>query len=156
VVTLTADIQPIHGEEAIEDQDYPVVIAYNVDQATEIDISAVDYSANEVTLADDPADTETVKLWPVITEGTLHFRGLNQFGQIEGYVYPWSTPLYRWHDFKQLQRGREVNLHGSIEWTRYEVLQVVMDSPRQIVWEDADYPQGEFVSTFEQDVEIAI
>lgn len=156
VVSLTADIQPVAGETALEDQDYPAVVAYNVDQAAQVDIADIDYAANEVTLATDPADTETVKLYPIITEGNVQYQGRNQFEQVEGPVYNWPTPIYRFHDFKQLQQGREINLHGSVDWTRYEKVEFLVDSPRQVVWQDSDYPLGEWVSTFEQDVEITI
>jgi len=156
VVSLTADIQPPHGETDPNDQDYPPVVAYNVDQGAEVAIDSVDYAANTVTLASDPADTETVKLWPIITEGSIQFEGVNQFNQVEGPVYNWETPVRKWHDFEQNKRGTEINLHGRIFWSRYERLRVTMDSPRQIVWEDSDYPRGAYVSTFEQDVEIQL
>jgi len=156
VVSLEADIQPIAGETDMADQDYPVCVAFNVTQNTEVDISDVDYATNEVTLATDPADRDEVKLYPIISEGTVQYQGRNQFDQVEGPVYNWPTPMYRFHDFKQLQAGREVNLHGSVDWTRYERVELLVDSPRQVVWEDNDYPRGEYVSTLQQDVEIEI
>lgn len=157
VQTLEADIQPVHGEEEIADQDYPVVQAVNVATGSEIAIDAIDYAANEVTLAADPADGETVKLFPIITEGDVLFQAKNSLGQNEGRVWPWSTPVFKWHDFRQLQRGREVNLHGTATFSRHESLEVLFDSPRQVVWVDTDYSAaglGEFVSTFDQDCEI--
>lgn len=156
LVPLNTDIQPVAGEEELADQDYPVCVAYNVDTATEYDIVDIDYSANEVTLGTDPADTETVKLYPIVAEGELKFQGANQFGQIEGPIQKWPTPLYRFHDMEQNKRGTAVNLDGAVSWSRYEKVEVVVDSPRQIVWTDADYPRGEYVSTFEQDVEITL
>lgn len=154
VVSLETDLQPVAGEEDIEEQDYPVAVAYNVDQAAEVDIESVDYAANTVTLATDPADTETVKVYPVISEGSLQMFAVNQFNQVEGPVYPWPTPITRWSDFHQDKRGLEINLHGSLDYSEAEKLVVRIESPRQIVWEDSDYPRGEFVSTFEQDVKI--
>jgi hypothetical protein len=154
VVSLTNDIQPIAGETEIVDQDYPVAVAVNVDTGTQYDVVDVDYAANEVTLGTDPADTETVKVYPIITEGTLKFQGVNQFDQVEGPVQEWTTPLYRFHDMKQNKRGTEVNLDGRIQWERYESMQVMVDSPRTVVWTDPDYPEGAYVSTFEQDVQI--
>lgn len=156
VVSLTADIRPIAGEEKISEQDYPVVVAYNATTATQVDIASVDYAANEVTLATDPASGDTVKLWPIIGDGSVQYRAVNQFGQTEGLVYPWPTPVYRWHDFKQLKRGREINQHGSVKWGRYEKVEVVLDSAQKITWTDADYPEGEYVSTLEQDLQIAL
>lgn len=156
VVDLTANIQPVAGEEAIAEQDYPVAVAYNVTTATEYEIVAVDYAADTVTLGTDPASGDTVKVWPIMSNGDVQFRLINQFGQEEGRVYPWATPLYRWHDFPQLKRGREINLHGSVTWEENETVEILLDAPQAITWEDADYPDGQFVSTLEQDVEITL
>lgn len=155
-VSLSANIQPVAGEESIADQDYPVVVAYNVDTSTQYDITDVDYAANEVTLGTDPADGEDVKLWPIMTDGEAQYRLVNQFGQEEGRVYPWTTPLYTWHDYPQLKEGREINLHGAVTWEENEVVELLVDAPQQIVWTDSDYPNGEYVSTLEQDVEITL
>lgn len=156
VVSLNANIQPIAGEEKLAEQDYPVCVVYNVTTATRYDIVAVDYATNEVTLGTDPANGDTVKLWPIMGDGEVQYRLVNQFGQEEGRVYPWTTPLYRWHDFPQLKRGREINLHGSVTWDENETVEFLLDAPQAITWTDADYPDGEFVSTFEQDVEITL
>lgn len=154
VVSLNNAIQPVAGEAEIAEQNYPVVIAYNVDQATEVDIASVSYATNEVTLATDPADTETVKLWPILAEGEVKFQGRDSLGQIEGPVYGWTMPIYRWHDMPQDKRGYEVNLHGSVRWSRYETVEVILESDHTLVWSDPDYPRGQYVSTFEQDVVI--
>lgn len=155
--TLTGDVQPVAGEEDVDDQEYPAVVAYDTDASAQIAVSTIDYAANTVTLASAPSNaTDNLKLWHILCEGTVQFRAKNQFGQTEGTVYPWSTPVYRWHDYNQLQAGREINLQGRLQWTRNEEMEVTLDSPRQIVWEDSDYPEGEYVSTFEQDVEIGI
>lgn len=151
--SLSGDIIPVAGEESIADQPYPVVVA--AVGGSEVSIASVDYAANSVTLDSAPASgTDNVQLFPIVTEGTLKFRGLNALDQNVGPVYPWGFPLYRWHDMKQDKRGTEVNLAGSVEWGRNEKVQVLVDSPRQIVWTDSDYPAGQFVSQFEQDVEI--
>lgn len=156
VVSLSANIQPVSGETEIADQDYPVVVAYNVTQDNEIDIADVDYATNEVTLATDPNDGDEVKLWPVMTDGELQYRLVNQFDQEQGRVYPWSTPIFRWHDYPQLQRGREINLHGAVTWEENERVEVLLDAPLEITWQDPDYPRGQYVSTFNQDVEITL
>jgi hypothetical protein len=156
VVDLSANIQPIAGEERLAEQDYPVCVAYNVTTGTQYDIVDVDYAQDTVTLGTNPADGDTVKLWPIMGDGDVQFRLVNQFNQEEGRVYPWTTPLYRWHDFPQLKRGREINLHGSVTWEENEVVEVLLDAPQAITWQDADYPEGQYVSTFEQDVEITI
>lgn len=156
VVDIEANIQPIAGEEKLDEQDYPVCVAYNVTQGVEVDIVDADYAANTVTLGTDPADGDSVKLFPIMGDGDVQFRLVNQFNQEEGRVYPWSTPLYRWHDFPQLKRGREINLHGGVTWEENEVVEVLLDAPQAITWQDPDYPGGEYVSTFEQDVEITL
>lgn len=156
VVDLTANIQPVAGEEAIDQQDYPVAVAYNVTQGAEVDVVDADYAADTVTLGTDPADGDEVKVWPIMSDGDVQFRLINQFNQEEGRVYPWSTPLYRWHDFPQLKRGREINLHGSATWGENETLEILLDAPQALTWEDADYPRGQYVTTLEQDVEITL
>jgi hypothetical protein len=155
-VQLETNIQPVAGEEDLDDQDYPAVVAYNVAQGAEVDVENIDYDGNVVTLASDPADGETVKLYPIMSDGTVQYRLVNQFGQEEGRVYPWATPIHRWHDFPQLKQGREINLHGSASFSENERLELLADAPQEIVWEDPDYPRGEFVTTFEQDVTITL
>ncbi len=157
VVSLDGNIQPIAGETNPEEWDYPPVVAYNVTQSTDYtDDLEYDFTADEVTLPEDPADGDTVKLWPILTEGQIKMVGINQLGQEEGALYPWGVPVYKFHDFPQLQAGFELNLHGNVNWTRHEKVELRLDSPRQIVWEDPDYPRGSYVSTIEQDVAIEL
>lgn len=152
--SLTSNIQPVVGETEIADQPYPVAVAVVVGSGEQT-IDSVDYAANSVTLASAPASgTDNVKIYPILTEGTLKFRGINALSQVVGPVYPWTFPLYRWHDMKQDKRGTEINLNGNVTWERNESLEVLIDSPRQLVWTDSDYPEA-YVSTFEQDVEIS-
>lgn len=152
---LTGEIMEVAGESELSEQDYPAVVAAVGGSA--VNVASVNYNTNTVTLESAPAaGTDNVQLFPILSEGSLKMAGRNQFNQIEGPVQQWSTPLYRWHDMKQDQRGREINLSGSIRFGRNEKLDVSIDSPRQIVWTDADYPAGAFVSTFEQDVDIEL
>lgn len=153
---VSGDIIPVTGETELSEQPYPVVVVVNTTQGTTLDESdlTIDYSANTVTVADSAvAIDDALKLFPVISEGTVKFQGRNTLNQSEGPIYPWSFPLYRFHDMKQDKRGTEINLSGSVTWKRNETLEVVVDSPQTVVWEDADYPDS-YVSTFEQDVEI--
>jgi len=154
VVALDNDIQPIAGEETIDDADYPVAVAYNVTQGAQVEIVDVNYATNEVTLGTDPADGDEVKVWPILADGTLKAEGFNTFDQSAGVLFQWGYPLRRFHDMEQNRRGREVNLHGRAKWKRDETLAFRIDSPHAIVWEDDDYPAGAYVSTFEVDVEI--
>lgn len=155
-VDLDTDIQPINGEPEVDEQDYPVAIAVNVTTGTEVEVTEANYSANTVTLGADAADGDTVKVYPIIAEGTIKFEGINSLGQVEGPVYPWDFPIYRFHDMNQNRAGTEVNLHGSLTFDRHEKMRVLMNSPRQIVWQDEDYPRGDYVSTLEQDVTIEL
>lgn len=149
---LSARIQPIAGETDLDEQDYPVVVAVDVPNG-EVAIESIDYATGEVTLAAAPADGNAVKLYPILTEGTIKYRGIDALGLPQGPVDKWGFPVYRFHDFHQDERGQQLRLHGSVFWERQEVVELMMDSPHQVVWEDADYP-GAYVSTFEQDVEI--
>ena len=152
---LTGDVMPVAGETDLSEQPYPAAVAYDTDAGGEVTVDSIDYATNTVTLASAPnSATGNVKIYPVLSEGTIKVRGLNQFDQVEGYAYQWSTPIYRFNDFNQLQRGREVNLHGSATWGRYETVEFVVDSPRQVEWDESDFPQGAYSSTFEVDVMI--
>jgi hypothetical protein len=149
---LSARIQRVAGEDKLDDQPYPAVVA--VADGAEADIESIDYAAGTVTLASAPADsTDNVHLFPIITEGTVKLVGENSLGQDEGPLYPWGHPIYRWHDMEQDRRGTEVNLQGSAIWERNETLVMMLDSPRQIVWEDDDYPEA-YPSELEIDVQI--
>lgn len=149
---LSARIQPVAGEPKLDDQPYPAVVA--VADGSEATIDSIDYAAGTVTLASAPSSSnDNVHLFPIITEGVLKMRGKNSLNQDEGPIFPWGFPLYRWHDMEQDKRGTEVNLQGSVLWERDETLEILVDSPRQVVWDDSDYP-GAYASTLEIDVDI--
>jgi len=150
--TLDADLIPIAGETEVDDQPYPTVQA--VQNGSFLAIESIDYATGEVTLADAEDDTQDLHFYPVVVEGTLKMRGVNQLDQPEGPLFKWPFPLYRFADVEQDKRGQEVNLDGRIDWARNETLEVQIDSPRQIVWDDADHPDP-FVSMLEVDVRIA-
>ncbi|EFW90459.1 hypothetical protein ZOD2009_19123 [Haladaptatus paucihalophilus DX253] len=154
VVVLDSDIMPVAGKHDLDKQDYPAVIAMNATTDTEIAIDAIDYGTNEVTLADDPADGDEVYLYPILAEGSVQFRARNSIGQVEGAVYKWPIPIYRFHDFPQLARGTEINLHGSVTFEEHDELEFRIDSPHQLWWEDNYFPQGQYISSLEQQVEL--
>lgn len=156
VVTLTADIQPIHGETDPGDWNYDPVVAMNVTQGSEIAISDYNFAQNEITLASDPADGDSVALYPVIAEGTVQYRGLDQFGHEISPLDEWSAPLHVFHDFEQGRNETEIHLIGAAQWEESETLALYIDSPHQIVWEDADYPRGSYASTIEQRVDVSV
>ena len=154
--SLDHNLIPVAGEEDIEDQPFPIVVGYNVTQDADLEIVDVDYAANSVTLSEAPTADDHLKFYPALTRGSVKYRGVNQFGQIEGPLDKWDTPVYRWLDFNQDKRGTEINLQGSIEFGRHERMEMVLDSPQQVVWEDEHYPAGAFVSNFEQRVDIEL
>jgi hypothetical protein len=152
---ITANLQPIAGEPLLEDQPFRTVRIYSqANSQEETDrIESVDYAANEITLSSNVGQNTTFDVYPVINEGTLKIRGLNALDQTSGPMYPWSFPIYRWADMEQNKRGTEVNLNGSITWQRDESIQILVDSPREVVWDHPNYPEA-YVSTFEMDCRI--
>ncbi len=155
-VQLSSDIMPIAGKHKLDEQDYPVVVAVNGTTGNEIDIADVDYGANSITLASDPADGDQVYLYPIISEGTVQFRAKNNMGFVEGAVYKWPTPIYRFHDFPQLARGTEINLNGDVSFEEHDELEFRINSPHTLWWEDDHFPQGQFISSLEQKVELTL
>lgn len=153
---LESNLQPVAGEPELEDQPFPIVVAYDVTAGERLEVQSVDYALNEVSLVNAPADGNSIKFYPCISRGQVQIRGTNQFEQSEGPADRWATPVYRWLDFNQDKRGTEVNLQGRIDWTRYESLEVALDSPQEVVWEDSDYPDGAYVSRLEQRVDITL
>lgn len=158
---LEGNLNPVAGEEDIEDQPIPVLKAANIDTGEEIDPRdmEVDYHRNAVSFNPEVLDTETenVVVFPLIQEGAVQFRGVNQFGQVEGPADKWMVPMYRWSDFDLDKQGSEVNLQGSIQFTRDETMELVLESDLDVVWESDDYEHtigGSSVSTIEQRVDI--
>lgn len=155
-VQMAGDIFPIAGHDNVSDMPYPPVVAYNVtDDKEYTDDLTYDFATDEVTLPEDPAG-DTVKFYPMLAEGSLQYRGLDQFGHEIAPLDEWSTPVHVFHDFDQARNETEIHLIGAAQWEESETLALYMDSPRQIVWEDADYPRGAFVSTIEQRVDVSV
>lgn len=149
---LNTRIQPVAGEPKLEDQPYPSVVVVD-SNGNRVEPASVDNALGVVHF--DSALTGDYHFFPIITQGTISMRVLNTLNQDEGPLYQWEWPIYRWHDMKQDKRGTEVNLNGAASIKRDEKLEVQMDSPDQIVWENANYP-GAFVSTLEMDVTITL
>jgi len=154
VVSLDNTIVPISGEEEIADQPYPVAVAYNTTTGTQYDIVDVDYANNTVTLGTDPADGDTVKVWSVLSEGELKMAGEDVFENPRGSVQVFGQPIHVFADLNQLNKRNQPHLAGSATWSEGDTLKVQLESPHQIVWEDADYPEGKYVSTFQQTVQV--
>lgn len=153
-VTL-GDLIPVSGETALDDQPYPVVVAYNVTQGTEVTASdlSVDYVANTVTVAESAvAAGDDVSFWYVIAEGNIKVQGVDRFDNKVGSASTFGTPVHTFADLNQNKRGNRPNLDGAIQWTTDETVEIVMDSPEKIVWSDADYPRDETPSSFQTEV----
>lgn len=158
-IALNAPIQTVAGEDELDEQRYPAVVAVNVTQGAEIDAAdlTIDYHRNEVVVAESAvAAGDTVKVYPILTEGSYKWHAVDGLGRDKGSLYPWGFPSYRFHDMEQDRSGREINMPGApVRWSHHEVVELRLDSPHAIVWEDEDYPDA-FVSTFEQDVTITL
>lgn len=156
-VELDAYIQPIHGEPDLDDQQYPAIVVQNVTQDEEVVPSDIDYARNEVTFDDgDVNDGDELALFPILAEGTLQYRGLDQFGHEIAPLDEWSEPIHVFHDFDQDRNETEVHLIGAAEWSESETLSLYIDSPHELVWQDEDYPRGEYVTTIEQRVDVTV
>ncbi len=156
VQTTATNLVPISGEGDLADQPYPTVVAYNVTTNTEYDVVNVDYEANEVTLGTDPSDGDTVKLYPVMSEGVAQYRGIDAFEHQVGPLDEWGVPLHVFADFDQDKNQTQIHMVGAAEFETDEALALYVDAPQQVVWEDADYPRGEYVSTIEQRVDVEV
>lgn len=159
---LDADLQPVAGEEAVEDQAIETVEVVNVTQEQQIpaDNLEVDYAANSVAVPAEPFDDEDeIKVFPLLTEGNVKFQGRNQFDQVAGTVTKWGVPVYRWADFDQLKQGTQIRMTGRLNWTRNESLELTLDSDHEIVWQDDDYSVATgsaYVSEIEQQVDVEL
>lgn len=159
VFELDADLLPISGESEIDDQPYPTVRVVNLATGEEMDVEAVDYGSNEVTLVEEPTDAEDnpadVKAYPIITRGEVKWQAVDQFGQVEGPVNKWSVPIYDWADKPQNRDDARVYIPGHVRWGEAEAIELLVDSPQEIIWEDDDYPDR-YVSQIEQRVDILL
>lgn len=155
--SLSEDLVAIAGEPQLEDQPFPVVVAYDTDASSQLTVSDVDYSANEVTFASAPnTGTDNVAVWPIMGEGVVQYRGLDAFDNLTGPLENWGVPIHVFADNDQNKNTMQVHLPGAARFEREEVLAFNIDAPRQVVWEDADYPEGDYVSTIEQRVDVEL
>lgn len=155
--TLTADIVPTGGETQPADQPEPTVVAYDTDAGAELEIESYDFDQDEVTFKSAPNNaTDNIELWPLMTEGTFQFRAADSFGQQVGPLNEWGVPIHVFPDSDQSKSSMQIYVPGAGRWTENEEILVLVDSPRQVVWEDANYPQGQYVSTLEQRVDVQV
>lgn len=156
-VEVDGILQPIVGETDPDEMPYMPVVAYNETQENDItDYLEYDFAMNEVVLPESVEAGDDVHLFPIMVEGTLQYRGLDQFGHEIAPLDEWSTQLHIFHDFDQNQNNTEIHLVGALEWTESETLALYVDSPQQLVWEHEHYPKGQYVSQIEQRVDVSV
>lgn len=153
---LATNVLPIAGEPNLEDQEWPAVVAYDVTNSQELAIQSINYGANEVTLDNAPAAGTDLKFYPVMGDGVVQYRGLDQFNHEVGSLDQWGTPIQDFSDHDQMKQDSMVYLIGSISFKENERFALYLDAPQQIVWEDPDYPRGNYVSTIEQKVDVSV
>lgn len=154
---LSAAIQPVNGEEDVADMPYPPVVAKNVTQGMRIHPTGYNYAQGKVTFdSGDVADGDELALFPILTEGVCHYQGIDQFGHVIAPLDKWQEPMHIWHDFDQNRNETEIHLIGAAEWDESETLAMYVESPHEVVWEDADYPDGKYVSRIEQRVDVTV
>ena len=155
-VELDTRLIAVAGEEEIEDQPFPTVVAYNVTQEMEIDIVDVDYTHDTVTLADDPAENDEVKLWPVMTTGRAKYTARDAFNNATGPLDEFGVGIHSFADFDQEKNTTQIHMVGAGTFREDEQVVLQLDADQEIVWEDPDYPNGSYVSKVQQrfDVEV--
>lgn len=155
--SLSEDLIAVSGEPRVEDQPFPVVVAYDTAGSTQLTVADVDYYSNEVTFDSAPASgTDNVVVYPVMGEGTVQFRGLDAFGNLVGPLDEWGVPIHVFADNDQDKNTMQIHLPGAARFERAETLAFYVDAPRQVVWTDADYPEGDYVSSIEQRVDVEL
>lgn len=153
---LSTNVLPVGGETEIADQWKPAVVVYDVTAGAEVDVDSIDYGANEVTLASAPADGNDLKFYPLMGDGNVQYRGIDQFDHEIGSADQWGTPIQDFSDHDQRKNDGAVHLIGQVTFRESEELELWMDAPQQIVWEDPDYPRGAYVSLIEQKVDVTV
>jgi hypothetical protein len=155
--SLTADIVPTGGETTPADQTEPTVVAYDSSAGSQLMVDSYDFDANEVTFASAPdSGTDNVLIWPIMSEGIFQFRAADSFGQQVGPINEWGVPLHVFPDNDQTKSSMQIFIPGAGRWTPNEEIVVYVDSPQQVVWEDTDYPEGQYVSELEQRVDVQV
>ncbi len=96
-----------------------------------------------------------MRLFPILSEGGLVFKGFDQFGNQVGVTERWKTPLETWHSLDQLDPDTKVHLGGEAQFTEAETFAVQVDSPYQIVWEDPVYPDS-YVSSLTVPMDVVV
>lgn len=153
-VSVTGDLTPISGETELSEQDFQV--AHAVDSTgAEVAVTKVDYARDRVYL-DSTAVTagDSVDVFHVITQGNIYVRVKDVFQNVGDVLSQFGFPVRVFSELEQNNRRNRPHLSGGARLGSDETLEILFESPRQIVWEDADYPAGEYVSQIAQRVEL--
>lgn len=156
---LASEIAAPNGETNLNEMAYQPVVAYDTDAGAQLEVESYNFNQNEVTFANAPNDgvgAENVVTWSVLIEGEVKMIGHDQFDNRVAALDGWGIPLHVFNDFDQDKNMTQIHLTGAITWEESERLVLYIDSPHQITWADADYPEGEFASTIEQRVDVDV
>lgn len=150
---VDANLAPPNGQTTVAEMKYQPVVAYDDEAEEELTVEYYDFDQNEVTFEEAPEDgSGNVIVWPIITEGLVKYVGQDQFDNQVAALDQWGIPIHVFNDFNQTKRETKVHLTGAAVWEESETLAVHLNSERQIVWEDSEYPRGTYASTIEQRV----
>lgn len=157
--STTGDIIPIAGETDVSEQPFASVVAVDTDPSPNqtLTVSSIDYDKNEITFNSSVNNaSNNLELWIVMAEGNVQFRGLDAFGNLVAPLDEWGVPTHVFGDFNQEKNTTQIFLPGAGQFERDEELQFNIDSPRQVVWTDSNYPSGQYVSKVEQRVDVQL
>lgn len=150
---LATNILPNAGEPTIDDQPRPTVRVVDTTTGEELDIDDVSYGSNTVHLAEAPGNA--IKAYPMLGDGYLQYRGIDQFSHEVASLDHWGTPIQDFADHNQLKENSTIHLVGSIQFAENETLALYLNASQQVVWTDDDYPDA-YVSNVEQKVDVSV
>lgn len=153
--SLSTDLIRIAGEEQVSEQDTPVLVAYDSAAGSKLTVDSVDYAADQVTFASAPSTgTDNVHMFPVLASGRLKIWGVDQFGNKERATTDFGFQIRNFADKHQRKEGSRPHIPGGVEAQQNERIALTLDSGSQVVWEDSNYPNGQYVSTLEIDADV--
>lgn len=154
---ITGDIAPPNGENYIPNMSYQPVVAYDSDAGSQLTVDSYDFDAGTVTFASAPnTGTGNVVVWPIMLDGVLKYFGVDQFDNPVAALDRWGIPLHVFNDFDTDQNMTQIHLTGAATWEEEEELVLRIEAPQQIVWQDGEFPNGEYASQIEQRVDVNV
>lgn len=154
---VSGRIMPPNGETYIPNMAYQPVVAIDNTDGSQLEVESYNFDTNEVTFKSAPASgTGNVVMWPILTDGIVKYIGHDQFDNSVAALDTWGIPLHVFNDFNQSKNMTQIHLTGAATWEESERLVVYIESPFSIVWEDAEFPNGQYASTIEQRVDVNV